>query len=201
MRAAQRVPGSHTICCTCSLDTCCSQIFLCCTLVSQYRIFHSRDEFEEEVALYRDPALASIMPDLLYANDNESGSVRSLSGYAFPPFFVLERGVTLLTWVQEVRNFFEVSTMVEALARLLDSLHEAGYVHRDIKVLCASFFVCVQYLALSAGPSLRSRIPGHLTPTTICAAGQRDSAPSKRQVAVARPWHRCPHRCELLSLR
>ena len=115
--------------------------------MTKCRIFHSRDEFEEEVALYRDPALASIMPDLLYANDNESGSVRSLSGYAFPPFFVLERGVTLLTWTEEVRNFFEVSTMVEALARLLDSLHEAGYVHRGIKVLCPS--LCLRAISCS----------------------------------------------------
>ena len=98
------------------------------------RLFYSRAEFEEEVALYRDPALACIMPDLLHADNNNAGTVRSRSGYAFPPFLVIERGTTLLTWLAEQRNFFEVSTMVEALARLLDSLHAAGYVHRDVKV-------------------------------------------------------------------
>ena len=96
-------------------------------------MFLEQDEFEEEVALYRDPALARIMPDLLYATDNASGAIRSQSGYAFPPFLVLERGTTLRTWLQEERNFFEVTTMVEAIARLLDSLHTAGYVHRDVK--------------------------------------------------------------------
>jgi serine/threonine protein kinase len=96
-------------------------------------MFMDRDEFEEEVALYRMPALAIIMPPLFHADDNAAGAVRSRSGYTFPPFLVLERGTTLRQWLQEDRNFFEVTTMVEALARLLDSLHAAGYVHRDVK--------------------------------------------------------------------
>lgn len=96
-------------------------------------MYLNRNEFEEEVALYRTPALASIMPDLLHASDNATGAVRSRSGYHFPPFLVLERGTTLKKWLDEDRNFFEVTAMVEALARLLSSLHAAGYVHRDVK--------------------------------------------------------------------
>ena len=93
----------------------------------------NRDEFEEEAALYRTPALASIMPDLLQVADNADGTVCSRSGYTFPPFLVLERGTTLRKWMEEERNYFEVAGMVEALARLLGSLHAAGYVHRDVK--------------------------------------------------------------------
>ena len=105
-----------------------------------HRLFQLREDFEEEVALYRNPALSSIMPDLLHADDNTSCSILSRSGYVFPPFLVTERGTTLRTWLQEERNFFEVTTMVEALARLLDSLHTAGYAHRDIKA-CARMCV------------------------------------------------------------
>jgi serine/threonine protein kinase len=95
-------------------------------------MFLDKTEFEDEVSLYRTPALARIMPDLLHADDNASGAVRSRSGYVFPPFFVLERGTTLRTWLQEERSF-DVSAMVEALAQLLARLHAAGYVHRDVK--------------------------------------------------------------------
>ena len=91
-------------------------------------------DFEEEVALYREPALARIMPDLLHADHNASRAVCSRSGYIFPPFLVIERGTTLRAWLDEDRNFLEIITMVEALARLLDGLHRAGYVHRDMKV-------------------------------------------------------------------
>jgi hypothetical protein len=52
-------------------------------------------EFEEEVALYNDPVLASTLPELLLYDSNADGSVKSASGYAFPPFIVLEKGVTL----------------------------------------------------------------------------------------------------------
>jgi serine/threonine protein kinase len=46
---------------------------------------------------------------------------------------VLERGITLTEWARRERDFFDVSLMVERLARLLDTLHSAGLVHRDLK--------------------------------------------------------------------
>jgi tRNA A-37 threonylcarbamoyl transferase component Bud32 len=47
---------------------------------------------------------------------------------------LLERGVTLAAWAKQERNFFEISTMVERVAQLLAALHEAGRVHRDLKL-------------------------------------------------------------------
>ena len=63
------------------------------------------------MALYQDPQLRRTLPDLLFATDNADGKVVSQSGYRFPPFFVLERGLTLQAWVghDRARKFFEVS--------------------------------------------------------------------------------------------
>jgi hypothetical protein len=99
-----------------------------------YRFFHVRADFEEEVALYRDPVLKKVLPELLAVTDNADGGVTSRSGYAYPPFFVLERGQTLAEWVKSPRNFFEITTLVERLAQLLHELHGSGRVHRDLKV-------------------------------------------------------------------
>ena len=89
------------------------------------------------MARSRKPALACVMPDLLHADANVAGAVRSHSGYIFPPFVVTERGTTLRTWLEQKRGVFELCTMMEAVARLLDSLHRAGYVHRDVKARSA----------------------------------------------------------------
>ena len=97
------------------------------------RLFHDGHEFEEEVALYRDPVLRAVLPAILYASANANGDVRSQSGYVFPPFMVLERGITMREWVKSGRNFFEVSTMVDSLCTMLDTLHASGRMHRDLK--------------------------------------------------------------------
>ena len=100
---------------------------------SCHRFYHDGNEFEEEVALYRDPVLRAVLPAILHANDNANGDIRSQSGYAFPPFMVLERGITMREWVKSGRNFFEVSTMVDSLCTMLDTLHSSGRMHRDLK--------------------------------------------------------------------
>jgi serine/threonine protein kinase len=60
--------------------------------------------------------------------------VCSRTGYVFPPFFVLKRGITLHDWCRgQKRGFFEVVNMAESVAKQLDIMHQAGYVHRDLK--------------------------------------------------------------------
>ena len=97
------------------------------------RFFHIAQEFEEEVALYQDPVLRAVLPAILHASDNANGAERSQSGYVFPPFMVLERGVTMREWAERGRNFFEVSTMVESVCTMLATLHGSGLIHRDLK--------------------------------------------------------------------
>jgi serine/threonine protein kinase len=82
------------------------------------------------VALYQDPVLKRVLPQLLRASSNAGGAVRSRSGFVFPPYLVLERGGTLQQWKPEERSFFEIVSMVAAL---LNTLHASGRVHRDLK--------------------------------------------------------------------
>ena len=56
------------------------------------------------------------------------------SGFAFPPYLVLERGITLDKWTGEgPRKFGEILSFCDHLAELLATLHAAGKVHRDLK--------------------------------------------------------------------
>ena len=100
---------------------------------SRCRFFIHLPDFEREVQLYRDPLLRRVLPSLLHASDNSDRAAHSRSGFVFPPFFVLERGMTLQEWIKQPRGFFEVSVMVEHIARLLHTLHAAERVHRDLK--------------------------------------------------------------------
>jgi hypothetical protein len=105
------------------------------TGLRQYAIkfFHSREEFEEEAALYRDPVVAQALPALLHAADNASGATRTASGYAFPPHLVIERGMDLAEWRRRPRSYAEVLGVVDSVAQLLATLHASGRVHRDLK--------------------------------------------------------------------
>ena len=97
------------------------------------RFFNLKREYQAELQLYQEPVLRQILPKLLDATDNASGDVRSRSGFVFPPFLVLERGMTLQHWAEQARGFGEVVSMVERLASLLEVLHASGRVHRDMK--------------------------------------------------------------------
>ena len=55
------------------------------------------------------------------------------SGFRFPPYIVLERGITGEAWAEHPRRFGEQLTMLEQLAEMLATLHGAGKAHRDIK--------------------------------------------------------------------
>jgi serine/threonine protein kinase len=59
--------------------------------------------------------------------------VVSRSGYYFPPFIALDRGVTLKEWLKEDRPASAVLTMAEEVLRLLELLHASDHVHRDLK--------------------------------------------------------------------
>ena len=63
------------------------------------------------------------------------------SGFEFPPFLVLERGITFGAWAEQRRRYSEVLTMFEQIAELLHVLHASGRVHRDLKPANALYMV------------------------------------------------------------
>jgi hypothetical protein len=97
------------------------------------QFFYEEAEFEEETAFYSHPVLRTILPAILFATNNANAGLVSPRGFVFPPFLVLERGITLTAWgTQEKRGFFEITTMIERVAELLKALHDANFVHRDL---------------------------------------------------------------------
>ena len=68
-----------------------------CRKFEQYAVkfFNSREAFAVEAEHYRIPAIAATLPPLKLICANTDGAVRSPSGHVFPPFIVMERGVTL----------------------------------------------------------------------------------------------------------
>jgi hypothetical protein len=63
----------------------------------QYAIkfFLRSEDFETEAAFYCLPEIAATMPPLKQICDNSDDSVCSTGGYTYPPFIVVERGITL----------------------------------------------------------------------------------------------------------
>jgi hypothetical protein len=63
----------------------------------QYAIkfFTKKEDFETEAAFYRLPEIAAMMPPLSQICDNSDQSVCSPGGYVYPPFIIVERGITL----------------------------------------------------------------------------------------------------------
>ena len=83
--------------------------------------------------MFRQQAIKAVLPDLFASAANGDGAVRARSGFAFPPFLVMERGMTLAEWVQAPRDALAVLSMFKDCAALLATLHAAGHVHRDLK--------------------------------------------------------------------
>ena len=98
------------------------------------RFFMSLEDYKAEMSLFEDPAVRQTLPKLLHAADNASGAVRSPldSLYAFPPFAVRERGMTLRQWRARPRSYTDILTLVDCLAQLLRTLHASGRAHRNL---------------------------------------------------------------------
>jgi serine/threonine protein kinase len=86
-----------------------------------------------EASLYERPELRKILPGIIQAESNHDQKFVSFSGFVYPPFMVMDRGVTLKEWMQVPRSFAAVVSMALEISELLDALHQAGQVHRDLK--------------------------------------------------------------------
>jgi hypothetical protein len=80
--------------------------------------FYTHEQaFSAEVQLYNDPALRALMPARHEVVANSDGSVRSPSGFRFPPCVVLERGESLDEVAANVRCEFII--VMQVLCQLL----------------------------------------------------------------------------------
>lgn len=97
------------------------------------RFFLHEKDFELEEGFYKNEIFRECLPDLLHADDNADGSIVSRSGYRFPPFMALDRGVTLSEWLELGRLPAAVLAMTAELLHMLTLLHSSKFVHRDLK--------------------------------------------------------------------
>ena len=102
-------------------------------LATTCRFFLSVADFEKESACYLQDVFRACLPGLQQATLNADQAIVSRTGYPFPPFMVLDRGVTLSQWLEDSRSPSAVLTMASEVLELLAKLHASGTVHRDIK--------------------------------------------------------------------
>jgi serine/threonine protein kinase len=97
------------------------------------RFFQRLEDYEEEHRMYEVAAVKPTLPQLYASSNNIDGIAQTLDGYVFPPFLVMERGMTLAEWITSPRSSLAVLSLFSDVARLLAQVHAANYVHRDLK--------------------------------------------------------------------
>jgi serine/threonine protein kinase len=105
------------------------------------KFFFKLDAFEREAALYADPVLRAMMAATRHVYANADGALKSPDGYAFPPHIVIERGEPLDEWMKRMvqrtaGGKLPLIAIFQALINIAERLlllHDAGYVHGDLK--------------------------------------------------------------------
>jgi serine/threonine protein kinase len=97
------------------------------------RFFTSMQDFLLERSFYQNETFRHCLPEVVQASENGNGCLISRSGFRFPPFLALDRGVTLNAWMTSQRGPSSVLAMIAEVLELLVLLHSSSYVHRDLK--------------------------------------------------------------------
>eukprot|EP00892_Ulva_mutabilis_P000483 jgi/Ulvmu1/10435/UM062_0032.1 len=98
------------------------------------KFFLNRTDYEAEAACYRSAHLGSFMPAVERYVDNDDGAMRDAAGNPMPPCIIMERGESLRDRMQLAHTDKAGTAQVLVnVARRLADLHEAGWVHRDLK--------------------------------------------------------------------
>jgi hypothetical protein len=114
--------------------------------------------FTRELELYRNPALAGVLPAVAHISTNDDGAAATSWGYTFPPHIVVERGESLNEWCSRVQpNFATTLFVLMHVAKRLAQLHAAGLCHRDLKCDAVSPARLVTMLACCRSPGVIHR--------------------------------------------
>eukprot|EP00892_Ulva_mutabilis_P002733 jgi/Ulvmu1/12460/UM009_0112.1 len=98
------------------------------------KFFVSKSAFDAEGELYRDPVLGPLLPKIEGISGNEGGEAGDAHGTPLPPFIAMEKGEALDEWSRRAKpDLFQSVAMLANIAKKLAGMHEAGYVHRDLK--------------------------------------------------------------------
>jgi serine/threonine protein kinase len=109
------------------------------TLSYAIKFFFNTAAFETERTLYSWSELGNVMAATHEIGDNADGRHTAPGGYRFPPYIVIERGEPLDEWMRRLRPVhgnLEITAAFQALldvAQRLLAVHDAGYVHGDLK--------------------------------------------------------------------
>jgi hypothetical protein len=85
------------------------------------KFYLCREAFDGEKALYMKAQLRKMMPATLAIEDNAGGEWRTPYGFAFPPFFIIERGQSLDEWAHD--NKFDFITVFQACPPCMHAPH------------------------------------------------------------------------------
>jgi serine/threonine protein kinase len=120
----------------------CGQLILGCVQSYAIKFFLDPTAFQREAELYRNEDLKDLMPATEEMYDNRDKRFTACDGYAFPPFIVIARGMTLEHWLHDYDSkpthlrrphISDVFHVLKHVATRLVMMHSLGLVHRDLK--------------------------------------------------------------------
>lgn len=98
------------------------------------KFYISHATFAHERAVYRDPNIRAVSPEILHMYDSDVGALVDPTGRPLLSFIVFERGEALDEWAR--RRMPDLITSIQVIwhvADVLQNLHKANIAHRDLK--------------------------------------------------------------------
>jgi serine/threonine protein kinase len=95
------------------------------------KFFPDREAYDAYMSLHSVQAVSVTMPLRHRTFTNDESIYRSPSGFIFPPFVILEKGLPLDEWRSKPQSMGEAMTMFSDLASHLLALHNQNTVYRD----------------------------------------------------------------------
>jgi hypothetical protein len=97
------------------------------------KFYLDRNLFDREESLRENTAFYHLLPPVRQRESNGCARLRAPNGSVFPPFVIVDNGVSLKDWCDmEPHSYAERLHALCALAEELCTLHEAGLAHQGL---------------------------------------------------------------------